>query len=77
MTELILAPLFIVPTNPFRIKLKVFCNDKKKIMTILFFFRDVYSDDFGNLTEGIKIETKENRCPNTTCRVHLGKNYLT
>ena len=46
-------------------------------MVILFFFRDVYSDDFGNLTEGIKIETKENRCPNTTCRVHLGKQDLT
>ena len=46
-------------------------------MIILFFFRDVYSDDFGNLTEGIKIETKENRCPNTTCRVHLGNHDLT
>ena len=75
MTELISAPLFIVPTNPFRIKSKVLMI--KKIMMILFFFRDVYSDDFGNLTEGIKIETKENRCPNTTCRVHLGKHDLT
>ena len=35
-------------------------------------YRDVYSDNFGNLTQGLIIETNENKCPNTICRVHKG-----
>ena len=39
-------------------------------------YRDVYSEKFDNLTQGLVIETNENKCPNSTCRVHKGNVFI-